>query len=116
MDTVTYELLKHSRDRDLQLISACVQGGFDMSLRRNRNVQRHKEALMRFKDTPAAITKESDKVWNVVSSCRNGVAYEVTINDSPCDCSEEVAVCSDQCGIAWMPVKLRRQMRAVALL
>ncbi|KAK6764429.1 hypothetical protein RB195_024666 [Necator americanus] len=64
----------------------------------------------------AAITKESDKVWNVVSSCRNGVAYEVTINDSPCDCSEEVAVCSDQCGIAWMPVKLRRQMRAVALL
>ncbi|KAK6762515.1 hypothetical protein RB195_023295 [Necator americanus] len=128
----------------------CVRGGSDMSWRRKRNVQRHKEALMRYKDAPAAITKATENLWKVVSSCRNGVAYEVTINDSPCDCSEEinshcercgvfayqaqcscpdgyqsgvshchsvsVAVCSDPCGIAWMPVKLRRQKRAVALL
>ncbi|KAK6762513.1 hypothetical protein RB195_023295 [Necator americanus] len=67
----------------------CVRGGSDMSWRRKRNVQRHKEALMRYKDAPAAITKATENLWKVVSSCRNGVAYEVTINDSPCDCSEE---------------------------
>ncbi|KAK6751940.1 hypothetical protein RB195_003386 [Necator americanus] len=45
----------------------------------------------------AAISKETSNSWKVVSRARSGVSYEVTVNESTCDCNEnasKVELCS----------------------
>ncbi|KAK6758768.1 hypothetical protein RB195_016161 [Necator americanus] len=105
MDTVVHLLLSHSRNRQLQLISACVRGGSDMSWRRKQNTRRHKDALSSYSSTTAAISKETSNSWRVVSRSRKGVSYEVTINESSCDCSENVNSHCERCGVCGYQVQ-----------
>ncbi|KAL6736554.1 hypothetical protein Aduo_006893 [Ancylostoma duodenale] len=56
LDSVVFALLKRSHDRDLQLISACVRGGSDMSGRQKENILKHKRALTHYKDMQGSIT------------------------------------------------------------
>ncbi|EYC40546.1 hypothetical protein Y032_0607g586 [Ancylostoma ceylanicum] len=98
LDTVVFALLKHSHDRDLQLISACVRGGSDISARQKDNIRRHKRALTYYKDNQAVITQEQENCWKVPSKSRDAVAYEVTFEDK-CDCNDEVNSHCERCSV-----------------
>ncbi|KAL6726330.1 hypothetical protein Aduo_008315 [Ancylostoma duodenale] len=96
---VTYALIKHSYDCDLQLTSASGRGGSDISGRRKQNVRKHKDALAYYEKIASIITQSGDNCWKAPSKSQAGVKYDVVIDDTLCDCDSEVNSHCERCGI-----------------